>query len=98
MIVIMADDEYTTTEGDDFVILHKNSEFFPTGQNIDSPSIMVRGIVSDTSISNIARIDMSSSLVAFVDCCCILFRLLPIRLWATHTDAFDSREDIINTT
>ena len=83
MIVIIADDEYTTTEGEDLVILHMNSEFFPIGQNIDSPSIMVRGMVRDTSISNIARIDMSSSLVAFNDCFCILFRRLPIRLWAT---------------
>ena len=42
MIVIMADDEYTTTDGDDFVILHKNSDFFPSGQNLDNPSVVVR--------------------------------------------------------
>ena len=64
MIVIMADDEYTTTDGDDFVILHKNSDFFPSGQNLDNPSVVVRGIVRDTRMSNIDRIDMSWFLVA----------------------------------
>ena len=110
MIVIMADDENTTIEGEDFVILHKNSEFFPTGQNFDSPSVMVSGIVRDTSISNIDRIVMSWSLVASVffkgrtnrlslnDCFCFLFRLLPIRFRATQTEVLDSRDDIINIT
>ena len=64
MIVIIADDEYTTTDGDDFVILHKNSDFFPSGQNLDNPSVVVRGIVRDTRMSNIDRIDMSRFLVA----------------------------------
>ena len=110
MIVIIADDEYTTTEGDDFVILHKNSEFFPSGQNLDNPSVIVRGMVRDTRMSNIDRIDMSWSLVASLlvrgrtnrlsrnDCFCFLFRLRPMRLRATQTEVFDSRDDIINIT
>ena len=110
MIVMMAEDEYTTTEGEDLVILHKNSEFFSNGQNFDSPSVMVRGIVRDTRMSNIDRIVMSRSLVAsvffigrtnrlsLIDCFCFLFRLLPIRLSATQTEVLDSRDDIINIT
>ena len=110
MIVIIADDEYTTTDGDDFVILHKNSEFFPSGQNLDNPSVIVRGMVRDTRMSNIDKIVMSWSLVASVffrgrtkrlsrnDCFAFLLRLLPIRLRATQTEVFDSRDDIINIT
>ena len=91
-------------------LLLKNSEFFPIGQNFDSPSVMVRGIVRDTRISNIDRIVMSWSLVASVffrgrtkrlsrnDCFCFLLRLLPIRLRATQTEVFDRRDDIINIT
>ena len=107
---MIADDKYTTTEGDDFVILHKNSEFFPNGQNLDNPSVIVRGIVRDTRMSNIDRIDMSWSLIASLffrgrtnrlsrnDCFCFLFRLRLIRLRATQTEVFDNRDDIINIT
>ena len=102
---MMADDENTTTEGDDFVILHKNSVFFPKGQNLDSPSVIVRGIVRDTRMSNTARIDISWSLVASLffkgrtnrfsrnDCFCFWFRLKPILFRATQTDVFASSDD-----
>ena len=63
MIEIRVDDENTTTEGEDFVILHKISEFFPRGQNLDNASRAVKGIVRDKMISKNARNNIKRSLV-----------------------------------
>ena len=110
MIPMRADDVNTTMEGEDFVILHKISVFFPSGQNFDRPSIAVRGIVSDRNMSNNARYDIRSSLVfslTFIgrnkrfprnDTLCLFSRLLLILCRAIMTEVFDERDATINAT
>ena len=105
-----ADDENTTTDGEDFVILHKSSVFFPRGQNLDRPSITVRGIVKDKSMSNNARNDIKRSRVfsltfrgrtktlSLNDSLCFMARLLPIRCRAIMTEVFDEMDVTINAT
>ena len=110
MIEMTADDENTTTDGEDFVILHKISVFFPRGQNLDRPSITVRGIVSDKSMSNNARNDIKRSLVfsltfrgrtkrlSLNDSLCFMARLLLILCRAIMTEVFDEMAVTINAT
>ena len=110
MIKMRADDENTTTDGEDFVILHKSSVFFPRGQNLDRPSITVRGIVKDKSMSNNARNDIKRSRVfsltfrgrtkrlSLNDSLCFMARLLPIRCRAIMTEVFDEMDVTINAT
>ena len=105
-----ADDENTATDGEDFVILHNSSAFLPRGQNLDRPSITVRGIVSDKSISNNARNVIKRSLVfsltfrgrtkrlSLNDSFCFMARLLPILCRAIMTEVFDEMAVTINAT
>ena len=110
MIEMTADDENTTTDGEDFVILHKISVFFPRGQNLDRPSITVRGIVSDKSMSNNARIVINRSLVLSLtfrgrtkrlslnDSFVFIARLFLILCNAIITEEFDEMDVKINDT
>ena len=110
MTRIRADDENTATDGEDFVILHKSSVFFPKGQNFDRPSITVRGIVSDKSRSNSARNVIKRSLVfsltsrgrikrlSLKDSLCLMALLLLILCRAIMTEVFDEMDVTINAT
>ena len=105
-----ADDENTTTDGEDFVILHNSSVFLPRGQNLDRPSMTVRGIVNDKSISNNARNVIKRSLVfsltfrgrtkrfSLNDSFCFMVRLLLILCRAIMTEVFDEMAVTINDT
>ena len=110
MIVIRAEDENTVTDGNDFVSLHKISVSFPTGQNLDKPSIVVMGIVRDKMMSTDARRVIKRTFVFSLGLrgrtrklsrksfFCFLFLLLPIRWSAMMTDMFEVSDKTINNT
>ena len=108
MIVIRAEDENTVTDGNDFVSLHKISVSFPTGQNLDKPSMAVKGIVRDKRMSTEARRVIKWPFAFSLGLrgrtrklfrksfFCILALLLPIRWSAIMTDMFEVRDKTIN--
>ena len=110
MMVMSADDENTITDGDDLVSLHKISVFFPSGQYFDKPSIAVKGIVRDKTISTEARRIIKRSFVFSLslrgrtrkfsrkDSFCFLLLLLPIRWSARMREVFAESDKSIKIT